>query len=178
MSHKDFNLKKRRGNRLWGRVQNWVTQLLPHYNLPKRVFTFKIHSFFVSYLCVAHALRLRHLVGKIRLLKACGTHALVHGGISAWWWVRWIEACLNQCFARFTGDHGLEFASSKSVDVTRFTGHKQQNLGSRQGGEFIGLGKRKKHWSTVCNSKNKCENYGSKWGLLYIIFTSYTHKSQ
>lgn len=51
---------------------------------------------------------------------------------------------MDQGFARFTCDHGLEFAGGKSVDVAGFTGHKQQNLGSRQGGEFIGLGKRKK----------------------------------
>lgn len=50
---------------------------------------------------------------------------------------------MDQGLACFTCDHGLEFAGGKGVDVARFTGHKQQNLGSRQGGEFIGLGKRK-----------------------------------
>lgn len=50
---------------------------------------------------------------------------------------------MDQGFARFTCDHGLEFSGGESVHVARFTGHKQQNLGSRQGGEFIGLGKRK-----------------------------------
>lgn len=51
---------------------------------------------------------------------------------------------MDQRFARFARDHGLEFASGESVDVARFAGHEQQDLGSRQGGEFIGLGRRKK----------------------------------
>lgn len=51
---------------------------------------------------------------------------------------------MDQSFARFTCDHGLEFAGGKSVDVARFTGHEQQDLGSRQGGQFICLGKREK----------------------------------
>ena len=105
--------------------------------------------YFDSHLCVTHTLWLRHLVGEVRLLEACGTHALVHRGIRARRWVRWVEACLDQGFACFTCDHGLEFAGSESVDVARFTGHKQQDLGSCQGREFIGLGDRKKKMSTV-----------------------------
>lgn len=46
---------------------------------------------------------------------------------------------MDQRFARFACDHRLEFAGGKSVDVARFTGHKQQHLGSRQGGQFICL---------------------------------------
>lgn len=106
--------------------------------------TADLPHFLYPHLCVAHALRLRHLVGEVRLLKARGTHALVHRGVSAWWRVRRVEACLDQSFARFTCDHGLEFAGGKSVDVARFTGHEQQDLGSRQGGQFICLGKREK----------------------------------
>lgn len=56
---------------------------------------------------------------------------------------------MDQGFARFACDHGLEFAGGERVDVTRFTGHKQQDLGSRQGGEFIGLGKEKEENSSI-----------------------------
>lgn len=93
----------------------------------------------LPHLCVAHALRLRHLVGEVRLLKACGAHALVHRGVGARRRVRRVEACLDQSFARFTCDHRLEFAGGESVDVARFAGYKQQHLGSRQGGQFICL---------------------------------------
>ena len=95
------------------------------------------------HLCVTHALGLGHLVGEIRLLKARGAHALVHGRVGAGRRVWRVQACLDQGFARFTGDHGLEFSSGKGVDMTRFTGHEQQNLGSRQGGEFVRLGRDK-----------------------------------
>lgn len=77
-----------------------------------------------SNLCVAHALRLRHLIGEVRLLEARGAHALVRGGVGAWRWVRRVKARLDQSFARFTRDHGLEFARGKRVDMTRLTGHK------------------------------------------------------
>lgn len=160
VSHKDFNLSvilaESRDNGMWGQVQKWVHSVLGvhRYHLLKRngVYSeFCVHhlgdqskTLFDSHLCVAHALWLRHLVGEVRLLKARGTHALVHGGVRARWRIRRVEACLDQGFARFARDHGLEFAGGKSVDVACFTGHKQQNLGSRQGGEFICLGERKK----------------------------------
>lgn len=91
------------------------------------------------HLCVTHALWLRHLVSEIRLLESCGTHTLVHGGVGAWWRVWWVQACLDQGFARFTCDHGLEFAGCKSVHMACFTGHQQQDLGSSQSGKFICL---------------------------------------
>lgn len=81
-------------------------------------------SLYHTHLCVAHALRLRHLVGEVSLLKPGGAHALICGRVGARRRVWRVEACLDQGFARFTGDHGLEFASSKSVHVTRFAGHK------------------------------------------------------
>lgn len=95
------------------------------------------------YLCVTHALRLRHLVGEVCLLKARGAHALVHGGVGARRRVWRVKACLDQGFARFACDHRLEFPGGESIDMTRFAGHQQQNLGSRQGREFIGLGRDK-----------------------------------
>lgn len=93
----------------------------------------------VSHLCVAHALRFGHLVGEVRLLEARGAHALVHGWVGAWRRVRRVEARLDQGLARLARDHGLEFARSKRVDVARFTGHQQQDLGARQGGQLVRL---------------------------------------
>lgn len=45
--------------------------------LEDRSTTADLFYFLNSNLCVAHALRLRHLVGEVRLLEARGTHALV-----------------------------------------------------------------------------------------------------
>lgn len=98
-----------------------------------------------AHLRVAHALRLRHLVGEIRLLEARGAHPLVHGGVGPRRRVRGVQARLDQGFARFAGDHGLKLAGGKGVDVTRFTGHQQQNLGSCEGGQFIRLERDRQH---------------------------------
>lgn len=91
------------------------------------------------HLCVTHALRLGHLVGEVRLLESRGAHPLVHGRVGARRRVRRIQARLDQGLARFARDHRLEFAGRKSVHVTRFTGHQQQDLGSGQGGQLVRL---------------------------------------
>lgn len=96
----------------------------------------------VSHLCVAHALRFGHLVGEVRLLEARGAHALVHGGVGARRRVRRVEARLDQGLARLARDHGLEFARGERVDVARFAGHQQQDLGARQGGKLVRLRER------------------------------------
>lgn len=93
----------------------------------------------VSHLCVAHALRFGHLVGEVRLLEARGAHALVHGGVRARRRVRRVEARLDQGLARLARDHGLQFARGERVDVARLTGHQQQDLGARQGGQLVRL---------------------------------------
>ena len=61
---------------------------------------------------------------------------------------------MDQGFACFACDHGLEFAGGESIDVACFTGHEQQDLGSRQGGEFVGLGDRKKKMSNRGRANN------------------------
>lgn len=91
------------------------------------------------HLCVPHALRLGHLVGEVGLLESRGAHPLVHGRVGAWRRVRRIQARLDQGLARFARDHGLEFAGRKRVHVACFTGHQQQDLGSRQGGQLVRL---------------------------------------
>lgn len=118
------------------------------------------------HLCVTHALRLRHLVGEVRLLESRGAHSLVHGRVGAWRRVRRIQARLDQGLACFARDHGLEFAGRKSVHVARFTGHQQQDLGSCQGGQLVRLSGED---STVSKDFNHLERSGSpNWGLDYL----------
>lgn len=91
------------------------------------------------YLGLPAAVRLRHLVGEVRLLKTSGTHALVSGGVRAWGRVRGIEACLDQRLPRLTGDHGLQLPCGKRVHMACLAGHQQQDLSASQRGELIGL---------------------------------------
>lgn len=115
------------------------------------------------HLCVTHALRLGHLVGEVRLLESRGAHSLVHGRVGAWRRVRRIQARLDQGLARLTRDHGLELAGGKSVHVARFTGHQQQDLGSRQGGQLVRL---RGENSTVRKDFIHLDRSGSpNWGL-------------
>lgn len=91
------------------------------------------------YLGLPAAVRLRHLVGEVRLLKTSGTHALVSGGVRAWGRVRGIEACLDQRLPRLAGDHGLQLPCGKRVHMARLAGHQQQDLSASQRGELVGL---------------------------------------
>lgn len=91
------------------------------------------------YLGLPAAVRLGHLVGEVRLLKASGTHALVSGGVRARRRVRGIEARLDQRLPRLAGDHGLQLPRGKRVHMARLAGHQQQDLSASQRGELIGL---------------------------------------
>lgn len=81
-----------------------------------------------AHLGFSEALRFRHLIGEVSLLKACGTHALVCGWVWAWRRVWRVQARLDQSFARLTGNHGLKLARGERVHVARFTRHQEQHL--------------------------------------------------
>lgn len=91
------------------------------------------------YLGLPTAVRLGHLVGEVRLLKARGAHALVSGGVRARGRVWGVEARLDQRLPRLTGDHGLQLPCGKRVHMARLAGHQQQDLSARQRGELVGL---------------------------------------
>jgi len=91
------------------------------------------------YLGLPTAVRLGHLVGEVRLLKARGTHALVSGRVRARGRVRGVEARLDQRLPRLTGDHGLQLTRGKRVHMARLAGHQQQDLSAGQRGKLVGL---------------------------------------
>lgn len=93
-----------------------------------------------SYLCELRvAFGLGHLIAEVGLLEARGAHPLVGRRVRAWRRIRRVQAGLDQSFARFRGDHGLQLPGGKRVDVSRLAGHQQQHLCPRQRGKLVGL---------------------------------------
>ena len=85
------------------------------------------------------AVSIRHLVGEVSLLKACGAHPLIGGRVWARRRVRRIEAGLDQSFARLWRDHGLQLPGGKRVHMTRLTGDQQQHLSTGQRRQLVRL---------------------------------------
>ena len=122
-------------------IAHWA---LIRVHLVLQISDYKLHNVVCLLICSArpcHMAKWKHTylcfflysICELCFFKPSGVHPLFHSLLLAWGhrgWVWWIKTGLYQSLATFTGNHGLKFSCSKSVDMSCLTCNQQHHLGT------------------------------------------------